>query len=798
MNIILNYRHKNERLEESLRNIGHDVIYNVWDIGEIKDLTPGAVMFEFKQILKEEIRFARLSLDLKKAGIPRATWCLDIPNIGAKHWKLSFILRSGLIDIFATHSMQGLVDLRMVRSRLMYLPNAAWTSRYGPGNVSLEELRDPGRYCVDVSFIGNLDSARHKEHKHRTDFLDALAVQLAGNGLSYRFEDGRHMDYATQIDLIQRSRININYGCAADRNSNRSWGMPERCYGVPASGGFLLSDERVHAKDDFVVGEELVMFGGIDDCLQKIIYYKGAFEESRLIAEKAHLRVMAEHTYDHRATQLMAAVRGLRNAPDIRHLPLETRIDTQKPAKVSIIILNWNKLEYTRKCIESIEQNTAYPNYEIIVFDNGSREPGTMEYLSALRHKTVMSARNIGFAAGNNKAVSFATGDLLLFLNNDTVAYKGWLEEMVKTFAEYPKCGIVGSKLLYPDGTIQHMGVVIGNKGNRYHSYKGYPADIPPAMKLNECEAVTGACMLMHRDLFMLAGGFDEAFLHGSEDIDLCFKVRNLGMKVVYCPKSVLIHYEQVSFREKGKWFRKRTTRKNDRLFMKRWGATIEDFRLPYDLAGLKPQHYYTEANPNILRLVPADAHFILDVGCSSGMLGKALKDRSSRIKVWGIEISKDFALEAQKYLDRVIVKNIGDGPIFDAKEQFDCIICADVLAHLKDPWDVLAKLSRHLAPGGRLIASVPNLQYYRVVRDVISDRWQYRSEGILDREHLRFFTLATIKNLFAVTGYKIISVETSKKASKLLKIINWLLFRKFEKFLTQQYFIVCKRRLDD
>jgi O-antigen biosynthesis protein len=474
------------------------------------------------------------------------------------------------------------------------------------------------------------------------------------------------------------------------------------------------------------------------------------------------------------------------------------RMKAPRTPKVSIIILNWNKLEYTKKCIESIEDNTAYQNYEIIILDNGSTEPGTKEYLRGSRHKTVLSSRNLGFAKGNNKAVPFAAGDMLLFLNNDIIAYKGWLEAMLKTIDEYPDCGIVGSKLLYPDGTIQHMGVAIGHKGSRYHLYKGYPADILPAITVNECEAVTGACMLMERDIFMSVGGFDEGFVQGSEDIDLCFKVRNLGLKVVYCPSSVLTHFEQVSFREKGILFRKRITRLNDRLFMKKWGDSLESFRLPNDFAGFRPRHYYNHARPEIMKLVQDEARFILDIGCSSGMLGKALKEADGLRTVWGIEINEDFAKEAKKYLDRIIVKNIEeDGPILSGSVQFDCIICADVLEHLRDPWAALARLSAHLAPRGRLIASIPNIQYYKVVRDVITDRWLYRSEGILDRDHLRFFSLITIKNLFAISGYKIVSIQRNKKASKPLKILNWLLRGRLDKFLTQQYLVVCKKRND-
>ncbi|HMK61283.1 MAG TPA: glycosyltransferase [Dissulfurispiraceae bacterium] len=308
MNLVMNCRHRHERLEEALNNLGHSVEYNIWDIDGITRRSPAAVYFEFKQILKEEWRFARLAYGLKKARIPSFTWCLDMPNIGASPWKLVAILKLGLIDIFATHSMQGLDAMRGLKSRLIYLPNAAWISRYNMGSVSFEDLSDPGRYDVDVSFVGNIDSAKHREHLQRTSFLNELAGLLQKEGLTFKFEDSRFMDFSAQIDLIQRSRININVGCAADKDNNKSWGLPERAYGVPVCGGFLLTDERIHAKDDFIEDDEIVMFRDINDCMKKILYYVGRSDERRRIAENAYNRILREHTYNHRAEKLLAAV----------------------------------------------------------------------------------------------------------------------------------------------------------------------------------------------------------------------------------------------------------------------------------------------------------------------------------------------------------------------------------------------------------------------------------------------------------------------------------------------------------
>lgn len=309
MKIVLNYRRKNERIEEALIALGHSVTYNLWEIKDILNWGADAVLFEFKQILKEELKYLNLALRLKKHGIPRVTWCLDIPNIGASRWKLKAVIKAGLVDIFATHSLQGLTGSRV---RILYLPNAAWTSRYNLGGVTLKDLADDRRYEVDVAFTGNIDAVKHPEFRERAEFLSALGRMLGEKGVTYRFSDSRAMDFASQISLIQKSRININYGCAADLAGEKSWGLPERCYGVPACGGFLLSEERVHGKDDFKEGTEIVMFKGLDDCLEKIRYYLSSPDERRAIAERAHSRVLAEHTYPRRMERLAGAIQELK------------------------------------------------------------------------------------------------------------------------------------------------------------------------------------------------------------------------------------------------------------------------------------------------------------------------------------------------------------------------------------------------------------------------------------------------------------------------------------------------------
>lgn len=473
-----------------------------------------------------------------------------------------------------------------------------------------------------------------------------------------------------------------------------------------------------------------------------------------------------------------------------------TRNTLEREPKVSIIILNWNRLSYLKRCIENAVKNTSYSNYEIIVFDNGSNEPGTKEYLSSLTCKVVMNPENLGFARGNNKAVRYATGEYLLFLNNDTIPHTNWLEEMMRLMLNTPGCGIVGSKLLYPDGRIQHIGVYFDFKGRRRHYFKGYNNDIPEAMEIRECEAVTGACMLIRRDLFTEVNGFDEMFTHGSEDIDLCLKVREKGHRVFFCPSSVLTHFEQVTSKELGKGFKKSSTRRNDRLFDRKWGDKLDGFRLISNYGDYKPYDYYEQPRDEILELVPEGVNAVLDVGCAKGILAKALRERGIKM-IWGVELNPVVVSFPNPHLDKVIVGDIEGIEIPGEEVLFDCVIFADVLEHLKDPWCVLLKMKRYLATGGWIVASIPNIRHYKIVKDILRDRWLYREQGVLDRDHLRFFSLATIKNLFSVTGYEIVRIERSMKAKWGIKLANYISFGLLNEFLVQQYLILARKRPD-
>lgn len=222
---------------------------------------------------------------------------------------------------------------------------------------------------------------------------------------------------------------------------------------------------------------------------------------------------------------------------------------TDLTLKVSIIIPVFNKVEYTEKCLSALAENTSEELYEVIIVDNSSTD-GTKDFLKYLNGyvKVISNTNNVGFAKSCNQGAKIADGKYLLFLNNDTVPQKDWLGSMVETAEREPKVGIVGSKLLYPNGRIQHAGIVFyGRTGAIFHIYKGFESDHPRVNYARDYNAVTGACLLILKELFWNLGGFYEGFIAGYEDVDLCLRTKEKGYRVIYQPKSQLIHFEEVT-----------------------------------------------------------------------------------------------------------------------------------------------------------------------------------------------------------------------------------------------------------
>ncbi|MGF1656927.1 MAG: glycosyltransferase family 2 protein, partial [Verrucomicrobiales bacterium] len=220
--------------------------------------------------------------------------------------------------------------------------------------------------------------------------------------------------------------------------------------------------------------------------------------------------------------------------------------------KVSIIIPVRDRVEMLRNCVTSIRSFTSYENYEILVIDNDSEKDETRQYLDRSDLRVIPFPGKFNYAAINNLAAQHARGRWLLFLNNDTLTCDPqWLSAMVE-HGQRPDVGAVGARLHYGDFSLQHGGVTVRGRYGATHLWPRimsvYQSKLTLAGLIRQCSAVTAACMLTPRDLFLEMGGLDEhKFAVSFNDVDYCLRLRASGKKVIYTPYASLLHLESVS-----------------------------------------------------------------------------------------------------------------------------------------------------------------------------------------------------------------------------------------------------------
>lgn len=267
----------------------------------------------------------------------------------------------------------------------------------------------------------------------------------------------------------------------------------------------------------------------------------------------------------------------------------------------SIIIPVYNLAAITRQCLDHLFANPPEGcDLEVIVVDDGSRD-STREMLAGYgdRIRVVTHPQNQGFSHACNDGAEAATGMHLVFLNNDTVPMPGWLDALVRHAGAHPSSAVVGAKLLYSDGTVQHAGMAIDHDREPRHIYVGFPGDHPAVNKSRRFQMVTGGCFLVTREAFVRAKGFDTSFVNGYEDVDLCLRLGEMGYEVHYCHESVLFHLESIS---EG---RGDHNGPNKRLFLERWKHRVRVDDWLYYLDDGLIQITYTPSCPLEIAISP-------------------------------------------------------------------------------------------------------------------------------------------------------------------------------------------------
>lgn len=251
---------------------------------------------------------------------------------------------------------------------------------------------------------------------------------------------------------------------------------------------------------------------------------------------------------------------------------------------VSLIVLTRNGLALLRQCMDSILDKTSYSPYEIIVVDNGSDEQETLEYLADLQARKVARVirddRPFNFPALNNLAVREARGTIIGLLNNDIeVITPDWLGEMV-SHALRPEIGAVGARLWYPDDTLQHGGVILvgGVAGHaNKHLPKGHQGYCRRGVLIQNYSAVTAACMVLRKEVYVSAGGMDEGLAVAFNDVDFCLKIRSLGYRNLWTPYAELYHHESATRGYEDTPEKQARFRQEILAMKKRWGNLLEN-----------------------------------------------------------------------------------------------------------------------------------------------------------------------------------------------------------------------------
>lgn len=283
------------------------------------------------------------------------------------------------------------------------------------------------------------------------------------------------------------------------------------------------------------------------------------------------------------------------------------RYELRRPGKVSIIIPTRDKAEILETCLRSLFEVTQYPDFKVIVIDNQSEQPKTFELLDRYQKKwnerfqVLRSGIPFNFSRLVNMGAQVASGEYLLLLNNDTEAIDpDWLLGLLEQ-GQRPSIGCVGPMLLYPDRSVQHAGVVLQKDALASHPFSRTQADADSyanwMLAVNNYSAVTGACLLVRRDVFHQVGGFDEELAVDYNDVDFCLRVRDAGYRTVCLPYIRLLHHESYTRGHPCATPERAAVHRAEReYFSRRWSHVIDDD--PCFNLNLKPVEHDIAINP--------------------------------------------------------------------------------------------------------------------------------------------------------------------------------------------------------
>lgn len=501
--------------------------------------------------------------------------------------------------------------------------------------------------------------------------------------------------------------------------------------------------------------------------------------------------------------------------------------------KVSVIIASWNRSADLRLSLQAIFA-TGYPALEVVVVDNASEDDAAAVAASFPGVIVVRNARNLGFAEANLIGLGHCTGEYVALVNNDALLAPDWFARHVAFLEAHPDTAAVGGKQFFWDEQNPPW-----DRKNRWYAHTVVNADeglthaqLDAPDEIREVATLSGAAVMLRRAAIDDVGApfLEPLFFAYYEETDFFARAVRKGWALHYTGEPACWHrvrastarepyrYLYLMHRNRVLWayrnfdeaslarvlsdlrrsarvpLRARLRPLDDetraRRDASRWveehRALLEEHRARVygggpgflDLARSIQSRasYYGYARPEVCALVPESARHVVDFGCAGGALGRHLKATRPGVEVRGVEPVASVAERARAVLDDVLVGKAED-PLPATWPRPDCIIFADVLEHLVDPWAAVRRARNLLSPDGTLVVSIPNVLHHSVASDLLRGRFDYRDAGVLDRTHLRFFTRDTAREMLEQAGFRVVHVErvlepparTSERIRKLL-----------------------------
>ena len=452
-----------------------------------------------------------------------------------------------------------------------------WLRRERNGHISAATQSAIGIASGDIVALLDHDDLLHP------DALRELASAFVAHpewGLVYTDED-KIDDDGVRSDPYFKSDFNPDLLCAHNCISHLT---AIRRHLIEAVGGFRSICDGSQDWDLVLRVAERLGPEGLGH-IPRVLYHWRAWAGStaaaagaKPYARDAALRAIGDHlarTGQH--AEVVALPEQPGNYRVIHRLP-------SPPPQVSVLIPTRDQPDMLERCVQSVDATCGAIRCEFLIIDNGSVQPRTAELLERLAGRDDVrlfrDSSPFNFSALNNRLAAEARGEVLLLLNDDIEALSpGWMEEMVAQACR-PEVGAVGAKLYYPDGRIQHAGIFLGVEGIAANAYRRQPADISGHMNrarlVQGLSAVTAACLAIRREVFLAVGGFDESLAVAYNDVDLCLRLRQAGLRVIWTPFAELLHHESVSRGMGIKPEHKLQGDRESRLMRERWGDWLD------------------------------------------------------------------------------------------------------------------------------------------------------------------------------------------------------------------------------